>query len=297
MFTLLLTLLSFAGRNTCAAVSTIRLQVAGGDIHVQLPAETFPASQTDIRRWLDNGTQAVSKYLGKFPVSKVEISIEQEDDDHEIHGTTYMGHRIVMRLGERVNAHDLQEDWTLTHELFHLALPTVGEGHEWMEEGFATYLEPIARVRLGFITEDKFWSDMIWGLPKGLPEGGDLGLEKTHNWGRTYWGGTIFWFMSDIEIRKRTQNRKSLDDVVRAILSHGGNGSQEWPVSTVIEVGDKAAGVPVLREMYERFAMKPGTIDVNELWKSLGVGHVGQKVTYNRAAPLAGVRASITLRK
>jgi hypothetical protein len=67
------------------------------------------------------------------------------------------------------------------------------------------------------------WADLVRDMPKGLPEPGDQGLDNTHTWGRTYWGGALFCFLADIEIRKQTKNEKGLQDALRGILNAGGD--------------------------------------------------------------------------
>src|SRR5581483_1246670 len=97
------------------------------------------------------------------------------------------GAHIEIELGRRVTAHALVEDWILPHEMIHLALPNLRERHHWLEEGIATYVEPIARARTGLITAAEAWDGMLDGMPQGLPRPGDHGLDHTHTWGRTYW--------------------------------------------------------------------------------------------------------------
>lgn len=163
-----------------------------------------------------------------------------------------------------------------------------------MEEGLSTYLEPLARERVGQLTPEKVWRDLMDGLPHGLPEKGDRGLNHTPTWGRTYWGGCLFWFSADLEIRRRTQNKKSLDDAIRGILDAGGNGSADWPVERVLEVGDRATGTTVLHDVYARMAEKPEATDLAALWKQLGVmiGRDGT-ITFDDRAPLAAIRRGI----
>ena len=86
-----------------------------------------------------------------------------------------------------------------------------------MEEGLATYVEPLGRARTGLIAVEQVWSELLDGLPKGLPGAGDRGLDRTPTWGRTYWGGALFWFLADVEIRRRTSGRRGLD-ALRAIV-------------------------------------------------------------------------------
>ena len=73
-----------------------------------------------------------------------------------------------------------------------------------MEEGLATYIEPIARVQAGELPAKQIWRDMLDGMPKGEPQPGDKGLDRTHTWGRTYWGGALFCLVADVQIRVAT---------------------------------------------------------------------------------------------
>ncbi len=181
----------------------------------------------------------------------------------------------------------------LTHEMFHTGFPNF-DGYEWVDEGLATYLEPISRVRAGFLPEESVWSQLVWGLPKGLPQAGDQGLNITHTWGRTYWGGALFWFLVDLSIREKTKNAKSLDTAIKAIWKKGGDGSADWEIEEMVKIGDDALGFPALKQSYDRLALKPGTEDLDALWKRLGVSVSGDKVSFDDRAPLTYVRKAIT---
>jgi hypothetical protein len=62
----------------------------------------------------------------------------------------------------------------------------------------------------------------------------------------------------------------------------------------VLDVGDAATGVPVLRETYARMAKRPEAVDLARLWSRLGVRLESGKVIYDDAAPLARIRRSMT---
>src|SRR5205823_14815394 len=69
----------------------------------------------------------------------------------------------------------------------HDALPIsgfpLGRGnHHWIEEGIATYVEPIARIRAGYLAPRRMWVDLVRDMPQGLPQKGDRGLDRTHTW-------------------------------------------------------------------------------------------------------------------
>jgi hypothetical protein len=175
----------------------------------------------------------------------------------------------------------------------HLALPDVGEDHAWLSEGLAVYVEGVARVQAGNRTQPDVWSEEIRSMPRGLPQSGDRGLDHTHSWGRTYWGGAMFCLLADVEIRSRTKNRFGLQDAVRAITAASGGLVTDWPIERVLKTGDAAVGVPVLEELYAQMKDTAVTPDLMALWRKLGVEPDGSSVRLTDDAPLAGVRRSI----
>jgi hypothetical protein len=204
------------------------------------------------------------------------------------------GAAVAIDVGQDCSAEQLADDWVLVHEMIHTAMPDLKGPHHWLEEGLSTYVEPLARVRAGLVSPEELWTDWVRGMPNGLPEKGDRGLDRTPTWGRTYWGGALFCLVADVEIRSRTNGKKSLDDALRAIVAAGGNISTAWPIERVLEVGDGATGVPVLHELYAKMARDPAPVDLAAMWKRLGVVRSGASVTFDDNAPLAPVRRAMT---
>jgi predicted metalloprotease with PDZ domain len=130
-------------------------------------------------------------------------------------------------------------------------------------------------------------------MPRGLPAAGDRGLDNTHTWGRTYWGGAMFCLLADVEIRQHTHNRMGLQDALRAILKASGGLAADWPIERVLRTGDAAVGGTVLADLYARYKDAAVTPDLMALWKQLGVEPDGATVRLNDAAPLADVRRAI----
>jgi hypothetical protein len=182
----------------------------------------------------------------------------------------------------------------MTHEMFHLALPQLPRNAKWASEGLSDYLEPIARAGIGTLPPERVWGEFARDMPKGLPEPGDAGLDKTHTWARTYWGGTIFWLMADVQIRQQTHGNKSLVDALHAILLAGGNGTADWPLQQVLDVGDRATGTHVLNELHDQYGPHPASPDLDALWKQLGVIQHNGVATFDDRAPLADRRRAIT---
>jgi hypothetical protein len=207
-------------------------------------------------------------------------------------GRTFDGRLIKVRVSSDVTRSILRSDWIMTHEMFHLGFPDTEA--DWIGEGLSTYLEPLARARAGQLGAEEVWGSMIDGFPKGLPVTGDKGLDNTPTWGRTYWGGALFWLLADIEIREKTNNRKSLDDALRAIVAEGGTGSANWPEEKIFRRGDAAIGMPILENLHTRLGAHSETTDLAALWQQLGVSRKGRTVVFNDDAPLAAIRRALT---
>jgi hypothetical protein len=272
-----------------------RLQLAGGHVEAAMFPGTFH-DEASVLAWIERSAKAVDAFYGGFPIPRVLVLIEPESGRKVGFGTTMgsSGAAIEVPVGENVTPDQLMSDWMLVHEMVHTALPDLTRKHHWLEEGLATYLEPLARVQAGITKPDQVWREWMVGMPQGEPEAGDEGLDRTHTWGRTYWGGALFCLEVDVAIRERTAGKKSLVDVVRAIVAQGGNISVSWPIEHVIEVGDAATGVPVLRETYARMATRPGAVDLPAIWKKLGVHLDHGTVLYDDQAPLAAIRKAMT---
>ena len=97
-----------------------------------------------------------------------------------------------------------------------------------------------------------------------------------------------------MRIREQTNNRHSVDDAIRAILDAGGNGNSSWALERVLAVGDRATETTVLKDLYDESGPKPGSVDLNALWKKLGINYSKGVVTFDNSAPLAGIRTAIT---
>ena len=280
------------------SASGAQLRIGGGLIEIELVGSASAAWETVARQWVERSARAVSDYFGKFPVARLRLRIASSAGSRARDGTAYgwRGPFITIALGRDATNASLADDWLLTHEMVHLAFPSLPERHHWLEEGLATYVEPIAQARAGLLTPERVWYDFVVGLPQGQPQSGDRGLDNTPTWGRTYWGGALFYLRADLLIRQRTGNRYGLEHSLRAIQAAGGSIDRDWNVDQVLDVGDQAVGVPVLRELYEEMATHPVTVDLGTLWRQLGIRRQGNTVIFDDQAPLASIRNAITPR-
>lgn len=275
-------------------ISTI--QIGDSKIDVTIEEGPLAVSHSDLLEWVRWAAESVSAYYRRYPVSHVSLRIIPFEGRGVRGGKTFGedGPSIRIHVGSQTTVSDLHSDWMLTHEMVHLAFPSVAENHHWIEEGIATYIEPIARVRAGHFDPSIMWAEVVRDLPQGLPAPGDEGLDNTHTWGRTYWGGALFCLLADVEIHRRTHNRKGLEDALRGILLAGGNITQDWELEKALSAGDRATGVPVLSELYEKMKDKPVAVDLDALWTQLGIERQDDRAVFDDLASLAAVRKAIT---
>jgi hypothetical protein len=273
-----------------------RIEVGGGTLSVAFGPGELGLPKETVLAWVTRSVRAVADYFGRLPDPDARLLIVPVGGTGIRGGSTYgyRGAASRILLGRDTTLVQLDDDWVLVHELVHQGLPSVAEEHHWMEEGLATYVEPIARAQAGGLSVQKVWGDMVKGMPQGQPQAGDRGLDRTPTWGRTYWGGAMFWLLADVEIRRRTDNRVGLQEGLRAIVAAGGNISHAWPVRKVLATADAGTGTHVLAELYDQMKDRPVHVDLDQLWRELGVALEDRVVTFDDSAPLASIRRAIT---
>jgi hypothetical protein len=287
----------FLSAAMAASAQETKLQIAGSEIDVVFGSPVSDGLREMVLDRIKLSAKAIVNYYRRYPVPEVRIDVTPHFGKGVSggHASGWDGARIRLGVGKESTAADFAEDWVTTHEMVHLAFPSQEDQHHWIEEGQAVYIEPVARARIGELTPERVWGDMVRDMPQGQPAPGDRGLDYTHTWGRTYWGGAIFCLLADVQIRERTHNQKGLEDALRAVLAEG-NIESEWPLERAIAVADKATGVPVLHDLYEQMKATPVTVDLDGLWKRLGVKQVNGQVVFDDNAPLSAVRRAITAR-
>jgi hypothetical protein len=296
--TFLLLLVPFRGAKAADVTSTLMIGGSRIDVTIQSPeTPNAPLSQPEVMKWVQSAAESVATYYSRFPVPHLTLRVVSFGGNGVRHGMTWgrEGGLIVIHAGNKTTPAEFAEDWMLTHEMIHLAFPSMADEHHWIEEGLSVYVEPIARIRAGHWTALQMWSDLVRDMPKGLPRADDAGMDHTHTWGRTYWGGALFCFVADVEIRKQSKNKKGLEDALRGILDAGGDINEDWELERALKTGDHAVGLDVLEKLYAEWKDKPVQVDLATMWKQLGVEANGETVIANDDVPMSAVRRAIEM--
>jgi hypothetical protein len=288
-------------------VETDSIRVGASTIQVDFAEGPLDLPKSAIVARIATAASAVATYYGRFPVSSARVLVIPVAGRHGVvQGTTWGDMRgspgfTRLRIGEHTTAPELAADWTITHELTHMAFPSMPDdpdrdesAQHWIEEGLATYIEPVERVMIGDLTAPKIWRDMVRDMPQGEPAPGDQGLDHTHTWGRTYWGGAMFCLVADVQIRQQTHNRMGLQDALRAIVAAGGTIDHDWTLPQALAIGDGATNTHVLTQLYAQWKDTPVQYDLPALWAQLGIVSTSNGIEFSSTAPLTDVREAIT---
>jgi predicted metalloprotease with PDZ domain len=268
------------------------LALPGAQLQIVFLGQPVAIGDDGALEWIRKAATCESRFFGRFPVDATVFVVPVQDAEGVVFGRvmSLAGASVVLLFGTATKAADQRDDWVVAHELFHLGTPSfVGEGH-WLEEGLATYYEPILRERCGWTSEGTLWAHFGAEMERGLRSAGDPpSLEDRDDIDATYWGGALFAFVADVRIRETTKNARSLDDVMRAVLARAGDATHTARVADFVRIGDEVTGTDILSRLYESWAVRGENVDLAALWRSLGV--VGK--TLQDGAPLVAVRRGI----
>lgn len=284
-----------------ASEDKIVLNIGDSKLTLYADLQAYRLGGDPVVEWVQKSASIVADYYGTFPVKEVGLVLDDYDGSGVRTGRAFGQPvlQIIVEIGNQVTREQLAKDWILVHELIHLAFPDIPDQHHWLEEGLPTYIESIARVQAGDLDERFIWKGFMKGMPKGLPFAGDRGLDNTPTWGRTYWGGALFCFVADMEIRQQTGNKLGLQDAMTAVLNSGLTLDKTASIDEVIEIADKRTGTTVMRDLYELMKDTPEHVNLNLLWNELGIlyDETTGLISFDDKAPLSSVRKSILASK
>lgn len=297
--------------------TTVPVRATEGRADVVVLRGERRADDAALGRWMTATAAALDTVYGRFPVPRVLVAVvPSPGSDGVDFGRTVPagGASILLFVGDRASEDDLLDDWVLAHEMVHLGIPSMPRDGRWIDEGLATYYEPVIRARAGLLSERAAWAELRAKMPRGVATREEPSLATAEDHDRVYFGGGVFALAADVEIRQRTGGARSLDDGMRRALAEGASATLVWPIERFVAALDRGAGTPVVRELFERvsgrdapcspsaLALSAGpsacapddAAAVLALFDALGVERSGgDEVELDDAARLAHVRRSI----
>ncbi len=281
----------FVGFDGALPFAETYLDVGGARLRLLISAGDLPVGRDAVREWVEAAAKATAAYYGRFPSESATLTVLTGMRGHVSGGMTYGGRAIRIQVGRDATAASMAADWRLPHELVHLGFADLDDRYLYLEEGLATYVEPIIRAQAGQISPERVWGEFLDGMPNGAS---DKGMAHTQSWGNTYWGGARFWLLADLELRAQTKGKKTLQDALKGILEKGGDGKVHLALDQLLSLGDAATGTKVLQNLHARLGEKGEPANLEALWAKLGVSKQRGKVVFDDTAALAATRRALT---
>ncbi|MGE0853194.1 MAG: hypothetical protein AB7O44_26900 [Hyphomicrobiaceae bacterium] len=203
------------------------------------------------------------------------------------------GVTVMVEVGTDVDRRRLFDGWVLVHELIHTAMPYLRPRGTWFMEGAATYVEPIIRARAGWKTEEEVWREWVENMPRGV-QAFSTGLANAAGQ-QNYWAGAIFMLLADLAIRRESNGSKGLDDCLGGVLWSGVDGTQRMSVPDYGAACSRATGTKAMSTLIDRHFTRGEPLDLDALWKELGISLVAGRIVLDDNAPSAQWRKMIVL--
>ncbi|MDH3491658.1 MAG: hypothetical protein OEM20_06590 [Gammaproteobacteria bacterium] len=300
---LVTTLMSAASRPPLVT----QAQIPGATLRIEVQQPIAGKKAAEIVEWLRSASSNVSLAYGRFPNPSPRVVVIPTEG-RSWGGDSPVPFGRVTREGEEkieffVNPdRPIQEyyaDWTATHEFSHLMLPYVRSRHKWISEGFASYYQNILMARAGHYTESEAWQNLYAGFERGRLSRPELSPNEAAVAGvraarmKIYWSGAAIALLADIELRKRSGGRESLDVALDRLQRCCLPSKRSWSGPRLFAKLDSLVDEPVFMPLYRKHADTAGFPDMRPSLQHLGVDIESKRVSVLPHAELADVRIDI----
>ena len=181
------------------------------------------SQQATLRQWLRAGVNATRATLGIYP-KPIDLFVYPRPSDQPVpwaHTRRDEPESVHFYVDSRFSADEFIADWTIYHELAHLAIPYVGQDYAWFSEGFASYMQYQIMAQNGQLKmplaeayRSKIAPHLRWFQVDVSAAAIAQNLMKKRNFPAAYWGGA--WFFVLAEHKLLAAGHPALKDVIQA---------------------------------------------------------------------------------
>jgi hypothetical protein len=258
------------------------IRVPGAVLRLAVLDATPPADVNAVQTWVEDAARAVAGLYGRFPVEHAQVLVipQGEGEGPVPYGHVMRGGAGAVRffINQRRPLQEFLADWTATHEFSHLTLPLVSRGGAWLSEGIASYYQEVLRARSGRISALAAWQELHEGFERGRQASNDATLlEASANiyrdsaYARVYWSGAAIALLADLELRKLSDNRQSLDSALEKLSNCCQPWDRAWSARELMARLDDLTGTTVFTELYREHVVSNGFPDMTDAYAELGL--------------------------
>ena len=280
------------------------LEHADQRIHIQYANSLNKAERQQTYDWLQQVTGALLTVYDAWPKDQFNITIQRSSSRHSPvpWGQVVRGNpdTVTLVINPEFNLREITHDWTAFHELSHLLIPYRGHGDLWFSEGLASYYQNIIQARSGLLSESDLWKKLASGFARGHKQNtwSQFALVKVsdnmrryRSFMRVHWSGVHYWLTADIKLRQQSQNKTSLDTLLRQLKDCCEHKSMS--AAAIALKLDSLANTDIFKPLFDEYRVSHKMPDYQIMLTSLGVIPDGDNVALTADAPNADIRKSI----
>ena len=247
----------------------------GAEIVITLGGH-FKTSMDEVQRTVESLLNTYSEIFGGTPSERM-LFVANPCDIYGGGGVS--GHSISVLMDGALNA-DNRQSWTplVAHEICHIwngRAINFSEQEYWFSEGFTEYCSKTSCARLGIISEDDFLRDLEHKCKLYMSQQGDLsireaGENKSANRHLVYEGGSLIAAALDLQIRKSTENRSSLDDVMKRMYRDFGLTENRYTMADVIRIVNQITGED-FKPFFKKYVSGTERLPLAEYFTNAGI--------------------------
>lgn len=167
------------------------------------------------------------------------------------------------------------------HEFFHLwngkSFIPDQDNVEWFKEGFTNYYTLKSLHHVGVLDQKSFFdvlASFFYARYSGDNGVGNLsmthGSAKHDHWGLIYAGGLFVSIMQDIQIRQATNNKKSIDDLMKFLFTKYGGTDGRYDMAELQEVMTELNGKSQ-NAFFEQYVVGTKSLPLAEFLRGIGL--------------------------
>ncbi len=150
----------------------------------------------------------------------------------------------------------------------------------WFVEGFTEYMSKLTSYRTGFISGPEFLQQLAFSHDNYLNKAGKISLmeagkQKGSNYSLIYDGGFTVALALDIDVRKLTNNKKGIIDIMNIMYSKFGKNKLPYKYEDIIKVSSEIAGTD-LSGFFNAYISGVQVIPINKYLADAGLEVSGQ---------------------
>jgi hypothetical protein len=282
--------------------------VAGADLRIVLLGSRDKMGLQLLIPWVRATAENIAGAYGKFPNPNASVLLIPSTG-RSWGGNSAVsfgqvtrdgGETIELMINHERPIGEFYTEWTPTHEFSHLMLPYLDRDQRWISEGFAQYYQNVLLARAGQQSANHAWQKIHAGLERGSESAPGLSPNDAASGGtrdtlmKVYWSGASIALMADVELRRRSNGKQSLDSVLGQLQECCLPSASSWSGREFFAKLDQQLDQPLFLDLYRKYADADDFPDARPMLTRLGVSVRDGEVVLDSSAELSAIRDAIT---